>query len=241
MGLRLQSELTDLKSRLDITLDELTADEIEALVLACKRCESPFSSVNAELMEAPIRVCEGVYIYPMTAGAQIWLEEYAHSWWQKGSMRRWAQVYALAHAREPEAFIHLTDRWKARTAILRTMLRFVCHRSELMEAMRKAYGCSDNLVDEDKSLKEKAQTDFAAMVALLEVKSGIRAHEWLWGKSFVELGKAYTELCKFAAVYSMKEYRRMTDELDEAINDLARVKSAIYRRITAERKEKGAK
>jgi predicted negative regulator of RcsB-dependent stress response len=77
-------------------------------------------------------------------------------------------------------------------------------------------------------------------VALLEVKSGISAKEWLWGKSFLSLAKAYTELHRFADAFSFggKLKKRMTDELDEALNDLARVKVAIARRIKAEREQK---
>jgi hypothetical protein len=240
MGRRFESEIADIKSRFGINLDELKADEIENLVLACRRCDSPFSSVNVACCENPVRVCEGVYLHPMTAGAQIWLEEYASAWWPKGSMYKWAQVYALAHARDPEAFVNLTDKWKARKAILKTMLRFACHRAELAEAMHKAYGCTRDIIEKDSKETQKAQSDFAAMVALLEVKSGISAKEWLWGKSFLSLAKAYTELHRFADAFSFggRLKKRMTDELDEALNDLARVKVAIARRIKAEREQK---
>ena len=241
MSVRLAREIRNLKERLGVGLDELTAEELEKLVLACRRCDNPFSSVNRELCEEPIRVCRGVYMFPVTAGAQVWLEEYAGSWWEQGSaMYRWAQAYALCHAREPEAFAGLTTKWKARAAILKTVLRFACHQRELQEAMDRAYRPTEDLEPARRNETDKrAAEDFASLVARLEVHSGIPARTWLWGKSFLETARAYAELHKFAQAFSGGEHKHMRDELDAAINDLARVKSAIARRI-ASTKEKMA-
>lgn len=239
MSRRLESELADLKGRLGVGAEAFTSDEIEMLVLACRRCDSPFSNVNAELCGRPVFVCKGVCLWPITAGAHIWLEEYAASWWRReSSMYRWAQVYALAHAREPDAFAELTSKWAARAAILKTMLRFVCYRGELAKAIRKAYaGDQDQIPDTkaDRELKSHAQEDFSSFVARLEVQSGITATEWLWGRSMVSLAKAYAELRHLTAAFDAKTSSRMKDELDDALNDLARVKVAISRRIRAER------
>lgn len=210
------------------------SDELESLVLACRRCDSPFSGVNAELCERPVQVCKGVYLWPVTAGAQVWLEEYAGSWWKPDSMMyRWAQAYALVHAREADAFVNLTDKWSARKAILKTALRLACHRGELADAIARAYGGGKDQAPkgDDQLLTAKAQIDFAAFIARLEVHSGIPAHEWLWGKSLVSAAKAYVELKRFIAAFGMTDQKRMTDELDDALNDLQRLKIKIVERL----------
>ena len=93
MSRRLQSVLADLAERYGATAADLTADELEALVFACKRVDNPFSEINAELMERPIHVCRGVFMWPLTAGAAVWLAEYASVWWKSNSaMYRYAQI-----------------------------------------------------------------------------------------------------------------------------------------------------
>lgn len=243
--LRLAKEVDELRRRLGIGLDDLTAAELSAFVHAIDRVCSPFSAVNAELVERPVYVCEGVWFWRPTAGAQIWLEEYAAKWWRKGSLRyRWAQVYALKNARNADAFEGLTTRWAAEKAIVSCALRLPVHGAELADALARAYGASPSDVPRRKKsradkIREQAQTDFAALVARLEVESGIPRKVWLWDRSLVYTAKAYCELHEFAAAFSMGGGKsRMLDELDEAIRDLAAVKAAIARRIEATRAER---
>lgn len=239
-GAILKRELRDLKERYGASVEDLTADELERLVLACRRVERPFSNVNMALVERPVRVCEGAYLWPITAGAQIWLEEFAAEWWKPESMMyKWARVYALAHAREPEAFTSLQDKSSARKAIIRTLLRFACHGAELQDAVDRCYGIRDQVAPEKKRKSEvRAQTDFASLVARLEVESGIPAGTWLWGRSMVQTMMAYAELHEFAATFAGGERKHMKDELDEAMNDLARLKRDIHVRLMAEKAEK---
>jgi hypothetical protein len=244
MSLRLQSELQDLDERYGVKVGDMTADEIERLVLACRRAESPFSSVNAELVEAPFRVCRGVWGWPMTIGAMVWLSEFAGKWWPDGAMGFFAQVYAMIHAREKDAFASLTEKGAARRAIMKTALRLVCHRKEAAVALERCYHADEDVCPEtskaDAADAERAQSDLATLVARLEVESGISADEWLWGRSFAQAMECYTELHRFAAAYSIgAERTHMKDELDEAINDLQRLKAQIGRRVAAERKGKG--
>ena len=242
MSLRLQSELQDLDERYGVKVGDMTADEIESLVLACRRASSPFSNVNAELVEAPFRVCNGVWGWPITAGAFVWVEEFARRWWPKGMMLKWAQAYAMVHARDKGAFERLTDRATARREIVRTALKFVCHGAELQNALLKCYHGGEDVCPEqskaDAADRERAQTDWAALVARLEVQSGIPADEWLWGHSFFQTMKCYEEMHRFAAAFSdgRDARRRMLDELDEAVNDLQRLKAQIGRRVATERK-----
>lgn len=236
MGMRLESEIRDLKERFGIGLPDLTSDELEAFVLACRRVENPFSRVNMELVERPFLVCRGIYGWPMTAGAVVWIEEFARRWWPDGAMLKWAQVYAMVHARDPEAFAGLTDRRKARNAILKTALRLACHRREVQEALLRSYGQDADLAPapEDPD-RQRAQADYASLVARLEVVSGVPAKTWLWERSLFQALRCYEELHAFAAAFAAGDAsvrREMQDELDEAVNDLARLKMAILKRHT---------
>lgn len=235
MSARLEAELAELRTRYGVDAGDLCADEIAALVHACERVESPFSATNLALLERPVEVCEGVALWPPTAGAQIWLDEFAAKWWPEGTMAyRWAQVYALMHAREPEAFSRLTERRAARRAVVLSAMRLCCHRRALLRAVSACYG-----VDEweaprrpSKRREEAAQADFAKLVARLEVESGIPRETWLWGRTFMETLRAYAEMHALAALGAggSAARERALDELDEAVSNLARVKKAIWER-----------
>ena len=248
--LRFQKEAQSLKERFGITLDDLSAGEVAALVHAVERVCSPFTDVNAELVERPVFVCKGVWFWRPTAGAQIWLDEYAAKWWPKKSMRwKWAQVYALKNARDADAFATLTTKWAAEKAIVACALRLPVHGAELQDAINRAYGVSPHDAPRKtrsrvERLKAEAQTDFASIVARLEVESGIPRSVWLWGRSLMYAMNAYVQMHEFAAAFSMsgKERSRMLDELDDALRNLAAVKESIVRgvqdrRLAAERAE----
>ena len=109
MSLRLQAELDKLKAS-GIAPGDLTASELAALVRACDRCDNPFSAANAEAAGFPVKVREGVWLWRPTAGAVVWLDEYAARWWGEDSLHyKWAAVYAMLHARERDAFMKMTD------------------------------------------------------------------------------------------------------------------------------------
>ena len=233
--------LEDLRSQ-GVEIADITPAELYALAEAARRCADPFSAVNAELAEQPVRVCRGVWLWPPTAGAMVWLEEFAGHWWKPGSMRfRWAQLYALRHAREPEAFAKLTGKWAAWRAIAADALKLAAHGAELAAAMRRAYGEDPRRTEPTNRYGAKrggeelegGRTDFAALVARLEAVSGIPRREWLWGRSMVYTLRAYGEMHAFAAAFAAdrRERKQMNDELDEAMNGLARAKSGIIRRI----------
>jgi hypothetical protein len=230
MSVRLKSVLQDLKER-GVEKNDLTADEIVALVRACERVDNPFSHVNAELCEMPVKVCKGIYLWPITAGAQIWLDTYAESWWEKDSaMYRFAQIYALRNARNQDAFLPLTEKKDAKWAVIKSGLSLCCHRKELAVAINRCYGIEPYDTEEtsDAPSLHKA-TDFGKLVSSLEVFSGIKASEWLWGKSLVSLFKSYVRLRTLNNVMGGgkdEEY-----ELDEALKNLARVKTMILRRV----------
>ena len=226
-----------------VSRDALKPGELYALAHAAARCANPFSEVNAELAERPIFVCRGVWLWPPTAGAMIWITEFAAKWWKGDSLRfHWAHVYALIHARDPEAFAPLTDKWVALRAVMGCALRLAVHGRELAAAIRKAYGEDDAPAGDCESTRKEGResgrshaTDFAQIVARLEVQSGIPRSAWLWERSLMYVYTAYSEMRSFAAACSGKGGEgRMIDELDEALTNLAKVKAAIVRRVREE-------
>jgi len=234
MALRLQACLDDLRDK-GITADKLTAVELEALVYACSRVDNPYRDINAELCEQPVQVCKGVYLWPVTAGAQIWLTDYAETWWKKGTiMYRWAQVYALHNARNPDAFHSLTDKGSARRAVLKCLLRFACHRSELTVAVNRCYGVHyhDAPKGERAPVNDEQVNDFARYAAILEAESGIPVRHWLWGRSLVLMVETFSKMHAISHAFAKGG---VLDEMDRQFNDalenLARVKSLIVRRF----------
>ncbi|MBR2066394.1 MAG: hypothetical protein IKB52_01230 [Kiritimatiellae bacterium] len=240
MSLRLASVLRDFKDQ-GITAADMTADELEVLVHAVERVNNPYSDINADLCERPVKVCRGVYLWPLTAGAYMWLEEYAGRWWgKKSAMYRWAQTYALANGRDPEAFAKLTDKWTARRAIVKTMLRFTCHRAELTVAKNLCYGVRQHDVEDPRpaAAPDEQATDFAHLAAMLEVESGISAKSWLFGKSLATMVKTYRRMKSLKNAFGGADgAEKMTFELNDALANLARVKSMIFERVTAERSQ----
>ncbi len=241
--LRFRKEAQFLRDGHGIGMDDLTAVELAALVHAVERVCSPFSDVNAELAERPVPVCRGVWFWRPTAGAQMWLDEYAARWWPKGTLRwKWAQVYALKNARDAEAFAPLTKRWRAERAIVMCALRLPVHGAELQDALNRAYGVMPHDAPRGRRtraerMKAEAQTDFASIVARLEVESGIPRDTWLWGRSLAYALDAYVQMHQFAAAFSMSggERTRMRDELDDALRNLAAVKDGIVRGVRERR------
>lgn len=235
MALRLQSVLQDLAEQ-GAPVEKLTAAEIESLVYACARCDNPYSDVNAELCGRPVKVCKGIYLWPLTAGASIWLSEYAEKWWRKDSWAyRWAVVYALRNARDSEAFVNLTKERDAKRAILLCALRLACHRKELSVAINRCFGTHEHDADNPhkQKLPDNEQAEkFAHMVAMLEVHSGIPADKWLWGKSFKLTLQTYCKMLDIAnAMSGGRGAERMTFELNDALENLANVKMRILERI----------
>ena len=233
MSIRLQARLDDLAAR-GITADKLTAAELRALVYACDRMDNPYSDINAELCEQPVKVCAGLYLWRITAGAQIWLEEYAAAWWAQGSaMFRWAQVYALKNARDPNAFSSVCSRRAARAAVLKCALSCVCHRGELISAINRCYGVDPNAPEDNTPPSRPANTanDFATKVAYLEVRSGIPAKNWLWGKSLKVMLYTWARLCAISDAFGGKAAADMALERDDALSNLARVINSIIQRF----------
>lgn len=240
----LENALRDLRDRFGAEASALTADEMFDLVACVRRVESPFAEVNADAMGFPVKVCEGVYLWRLTAGASAWLDDCAGVWWggEKDAQRYfWALCYALANARDREAFVGLDTPRKAREAIRKFALRVPATQGELARAVDKALGRVPDADDPKTGATppKECVLDWSRLVARLEGQSGVRADEWLWGRSAGYTVRAYNDLAAFARRYGAAvgggEEQRMTDLLDEAMNALARCKARIGRRIRDER------
>ena len=232
--------LRDLRTRFGVGADALEADELFDLAEAVRRVENPFADVNADAMGVPAKVCEGVYLWRLTAGASAWLDEYAAKWWGDARHDRqyfWALVYAMRNARDREAFAGLTDELSARRAIRACVMSIPATDGEIAEAMDRALGRKDD--GQRRDLRAEA-VDWAHVLARLESQSGIPRDEWLWGRSAAYTARAYNDLVHTAracaaALGGQGRAERMRDEADKALDALAAVKQRIYRRFTAER------
>ena len=71
---------------------------------------------------------------------------------------------------------------------------------------------------------------------MLEVHSGIPAKKWLFGRSIRLLVETYEKMGTLASAFGgAKAAEKMTFELNDALQNLANVKTRIVERIEAER------
>lgn len=236
LGKQLQATFRDLRQKYGITADELTAEELDALIKAAERFENPFADLNAAICGMPYEVCKGVYLWELTIGASVWLDTYAARWYDtKHEHYFWALVYALMNARNPEAFINLTTESAAYEAIHKCAMRLAVNKDALKHAVEKVLNLkpgAGNSADDDKP----KHADWEAIIARLEGQTGEPAEKWIWGHSALYCSKVYNDLSTFAAaVMAGGETKRAQDELDLAINAVRRVRKQIVQRIKAEK------
>lgn len=231
----LAQALERLKTQRGISIADFTADELAEFVLAAEKVENPFADVNAAAVGFPVKVCEGVYLWHLTLGASVWLDTYAEKWWKPTSERyRLALIYALIHAREPEAFSLLDNERAAASAIRETMAKVMATAEEINLALDIVLGLKSD-TREKKSIVTKAAKDWAALLRRLETQSGIGKDEWLWNRPADYALKAYSDLHDFADAYSGGKPQHMRDELDAAQEALNRIAVRVMRRVKAER------
>ena len=221
----------DLKSRMGVGLADLMPDEIVALVRACERVADPFREVNADAAGMPVRVAGGVWFWPLTIGAVVWLEETADRWWPDDPRRyRNALVYAALNARSPDAFT-ATERRDVERIVRRALLKVAATSAEVDAALERVLGISSepSRRGDEESVSATA-TSWAALLARVEAATGIPRDHWLWGVSYSETLRAYHESRQVAAA-SGERAPEMLDELDAATNDLQRLKVNIMGRV----------
>lgn len=238
MSLRLQAEIAKLKSQ-GVTMNDLTPEEIEIFVASVNKCNSPFDGINADAVGMPIRVREGLYFWRLTVGATVWLEEYAARWFppkERAKAYFWALVYAVHHARDKESFVNLTTEAEAYEAIKKDILSINATEAEITEAVDVALDIGIPLERKNERQRQadaESQENWDELLRCLETQSGISVDVWAWERSAGYASRAYGELWHFARACSGSSgnARRMRDQLDEAITNLARVEAGIIRRV----------
>jgi len=93
-----------------ITLDPVDDfDTLTELHEIGVQCECPFDPAERKrLLSLPVR-CGDVDLHRPTFGALFWIEDYANHFFADSLVADVAVLFALAHARQPEVFDHLTD------------------------------------------------------------------------------------------------------------------------------------
>ena len=224
--------LADLESRMGVKPGDMTAGEIAALVRACDREANPWREADADAIGVPVRVCEGVWFWRPTIGAAAWLEEVAAPLAANAAQYRACLVYALVHAREPEAFRGLDTRRKIHAAALRTVLAIGASAQEVDCAIERALGIRRQ-ARSDAEIRDAA-VGWANIAARLESQTGISAAEWIWKRSSSYAMRCYTDLHAFARAYSAAARtpgRDMLDELDDAVAARQILKARIAKRV----------
>ena len=230
---RLKNEIARLRSK-GVSLDDLTPEELVEFIHAVERCDNPYSRVNADAIGIPVEVCEGVYFWRPSIGAIVWLEEYAGKWFaNRPEANFWATAYACHHAREKEAFIKLTTEEAAYEAIRDDILQMPCTTEEVTKDVNV---CLDIDIPQ-RPLKKvaEARNAWEAIVRRLEVGSGIKRDEWLYGCSYEYAIEAHADLIELGKALNGGSGRHSRDQLDKAVEALEIVKFRIVKRVTAEK------
>lgn len=231
MSAHFEKEVAELRQR-GITLDQLTADEVEELVLACKRMANPFSECNLEAVGMPVVLADGTTLYNLTIGASVWLDEFAFKWWGKQTKAYfWALVYALANGRTPESFSgEMTSPEKAKERIVKMAARIHITEDELLDGIYRAMHNRRERTENASGRIERG-TDWGELIRTMEATTGIPSRYWAWECSSDWVVREYHKQRQFIKAMKGEREVRMKDELDYATNALARIRSSILGRL----------
>lgn len=230
---RLKNEIARLRSK-GVRLDDLTPEELVEFIHAVERCDNPYSRVNADAIGIPVEVCDGVYFWRLSIGAIVWLEEFAGKWFaDRPEANFWATAYACHHSREKEAFIKLTTEEAAYEAIRDDILQLPCTADEVTRAVNI---CLDIDIPQRPIKKVcEARNAWEAIIRRLEVGSGIKRDEWLYGCSYEYAIEAHADLIELGKALNGGGGKHSRDQLDKAVEALEIVKVRIVKRVTAEK------
>lgn len=230
MSVLFDKEVAELKAK-GISLNDLTGEEVVALVHAVDRMKKPFREANLEAVGMPVVMADGTTLHNLTIGATVWLDEYAAEWWPSNTKTYfWAMVYALAHGRDRDAFASLTDRDAARKEITKFALKVHVTEEELLEGIERAVHKVDRGTGKHLQGIEQ-QTDWGEILRTLEATTGIPCERWVWDRSADWCVAEYHKQRRFMEAMKGRSLPRMRDELDGATNNLARVRFGILHRL----------
>lgn len=213
-------------------LARIDTDDLWALAEAARRCADPFQEVNADAAGFPVKLCAGIWLWKLTIGASVWLDRAERVLGGSTGAYKAALVYALAHARDPEAFKGLEDERAIRRAV-RGFLSTVCATPEEVNlAVDRVLGLADRAPDAEERASSGA--DWATLCARLEANTGIPATAWMWERSSAYAISAYNQLHAFARAYGASgrgSFEDLRDELDRANEALKRVEARILEKM----------
>lgn len=231
---RLKNEIARLSSK-GVSLTDLTPEELVNFIHAVERCDNPYARINADAIGIPVEVCEGVYFWRLTIGAIVWLEEFAGRWFvDRPEANFWATAYACRHAREKDAFIKLTTEEAAYEAIRDDILQLPCTTEEVTTAVNI---CLDIDIPQKPAKRvAEAENAWEAIVRRLEVGTGIKRDEWLFGCSYEYAIEAHADMLELGrALAGTTGKKNSKDQLDKAVEALELIKIQIIKRVKAEK------
>lgn len=231
---RLKNEIARLSSK-GVSLTDLTPEELVNFIHAVERCDNPYARINADAIGIPVEVCEGVYFWRLTIGAIVWLEEFAGRWFtDRPEANFWATAYACRHAREKDAFVKLTTEEAAYEAIRNDILQLPCTTEEVTTAVNI---CLDIDIPQKPAKRvAEAKNAWEAIVRRLEVGTGIKRDEWLFGCSYEYAIEAHADMLELGrALAGTSGKKNSKDQLDKAVEALELIKIQIIKRVKAEK------
>lgn len=107
---------------------------------------NPNGNSQQAFFDAPFSV-GGVWLYPMTAGCRMWMNEYADKFFANNQRDYlYAMGFGLAHAMQPETLLVLTNEIDARRAVRRWSCGLKCSDDALTDAVKRVLGI-ENVVE----------------------------------------------------------------------------------------------
>lgn len=222
------AQLTELRERWGI---EPAAEEVLWIVEACRRVAQPTDSVGA-LCGFPRRVGNSnAWLWPLTIGACVWLQEYAYTWWRdQDEQETLALVFAHAHARRAEVFRELLVESAAKSRVFTWALGLGLCWSEMHAALDELHPAPPPADKKREPPGGEGDPDWLTLVLDIEAATGIHADTWLWERSVADTLATWQQArAQIQAQAGVAAKRGALDPLNKALRDLAFVKSEIIK------------
>lgn len=218
-----EKHLRELRGRWGIIL---TDAEVLWIVQLCERVICPGGGGDLEYIGMPERVGHSdVFLWRLTIGAAIWLEECAFRWWSDSNQLIRANAFALAHARRGDVFRDLYIRETAERVIKQWFRGLGCTHEELDEAISRLYPPQETLGgDRDGKAIDNHAWSWGAIIDDLEATTGIQADHWLWDQA---VGVTLRRLALAKQVAAAGVGGDVDKDTDKALFNLAQAKKSI--------------
>ncbi len=161
-----------------------TPEEVIWLNFLAERVVYPTPSSEISFLDMPVK-CGNTFLYPLTIGARLWLEEYGIKFFAgTGVLEELVFAFAMAHSKKAEIFNNLTSCWKARLKVLNWACKIKATRSEINEAIARCISKYDydlvNIKGPEPKTENYSAKDYGDCIALLCHFYGNTPSYWLW-------------------------------------------------------------